>query len=226
MTHNQLRKTAEKWETKRCPHCGKTKSLEEFYKNKRRPDGRHNWCKECAIAYQFEHRGKAREQIKEYQHEYYVKHRSEIEKVNNAWKEAHKEQYKSWKKEWSKEYNKSHLKKYLERRKERRKTDSIFLAKERARNSIRKGIREKGYTKKTKAYRLLGCDYATLWAHMLKTWEMRYGKPWKGEPYHMDHIIPLAVAKTEEEIAQLCHYTNIQMLTPEDNMEKGATYDA
>jgi hypothetical protein len=46
------------------------------------------------------------------------------------------------------------------------------------------------------------------------TWENR------GE-WHVDHIIPFASAKTEEDIVRLAHYTNLQPLWAKENLEKG-----
>lgn len=46
------------------------------------------------------------------------------------------------------------------------------------------------------------------------------GVEWIGQPCHIDHIIPLATAHTVEDVYRLCHYTNLRLLTPEDNMDK------
>ena len=48
------------------------------------------------------------------------------------------------------------------------------------------------------------------------------GMSWenRGE-WHIDHIIPLSAAKTEQELISLCHYSNLQPLWGEDNIKKG-----
>lgn len=42
--------------------------------------------------------------------------------------------------------------------------------------------------------------------------------------WHLDHIIPLASANTEEDIIKLNHYTNFQPLWAKDNLSKGCKY--
>jgi len=40
--------------------------------------------------------------------------------------------------------------------------------------------------------------------------------------WHLDHIIPLATAKTREDVVHLSHYSNFQPLWAKDNLSKGA----
>jgi hypothetical protein len=42
--------------------------------------------------------------------------------------------------------------------------------------------------------------------------------------WHIDHIKPIALATTEEEVIKLNHYTNLQPLWAKDNLKKGAKY--
>lgn len=221
MTSNQLKKLAEK----RCAHCGVVKPLSEFHRDKNRVGGVHNWCKECVIAYQVEYRKKNSERIKKKRHEYYLAHRDEIRRKNDKWIEEHRAQYDACVKQWQERTKERRNKRVREWHRRETKKNPVYASTKRVRCLIRQSIRKHGYSKDTKTQRILGCDFETFWAHLLETWEKNYGKPWDGEEYAIDHVIPLAVAKTEEDVIQLCHYTNLQMLTPKDNRKKWYKYD-
>lgn len=80
--------------------------------------------------------------------------------------------------------------------------------------------------KNRRSAELLGCDIDYFLAHLLKTYEDIYDVEWDGKGIvHIDHIKPLATAKTEEEVIKLCHYTNLQLLKGEDNLSKGDRLD-
>lgn len=42
--------------------------------------------------------------------------------------------------------------------------------------------------------------------------------------WHIDHIKPLSLATTENELYELCHYTNLRPLWAIDNLKKGNKY--
>jgi hypothetical protein len=99
------------------------------------------------------------------------------------------------------------------------KTNSIFAMKWRIRNLICKSLIKKGYTKKSRTHEILGCDYETFAAHL----EAQFvdGMNWDNrDKWHIDHIIPLASAQTEEDVLRLNHYSNLQPLWAEDNLLK------
>jgi hypothetical protein len=75
--------------------------------------------------------------------------------------------------------------------------------------------------------RYLGCSLDKLKQHLENmfdedmTWE-NYGR----RGWHVDHIKPLAAFNltNESELAQACHYTNLQPLWAEENLQKNSYY--
>jgi hypothetical protein len=74
-------------------------------------------------------------------------------------------------------------------------------------------------TKRNKTFNIVGCSPQFLKEHLEN--QFIDGMDWdnRGE-WHIDHIIPLSSAKTEDELYKLCHYTNLQPLWAEDNLKK------
>lgn len=101
------------------------------------------------------------------------------------------------------------------------KKDNISKLKSNISSLVRKSFRVKGYTKLSKTHEILGCDWDTFKIHLERqflpgmTWENR-------SEWHIDHIVPLASAKTEDDVIKLNHYTNLRPLWAKDNLEKGA----
>ena len=171
---------------------------------------------------------------KDYQHEYYLKNKDRLMKYKKEYRKKHyvPKQRKSKKKKDDFTINSEKCKRYYYKNKEkinsqravyqqnRRNTEPIFAMKYRVRNLIGNAVRRKSKIKTIKTNNIVGCSLDELCEHLFATWEKNYGTKWNGEPYHIDHIVPLATAKTEEDVIRLCHYTNLQMLTPEDNMKK------
>ena len=69
--------------------------------------------------------------------------------------------------------------------------------------------------------RTLLVDWEVCKAHIEK--QFTKGMSWSNQgKWHIDHIIPLASAKNEDELMKLCHYRNLQPLWAEDNLKKSA----
>ncbi len=105
---------------------------------------------------------------------------------------------------------------------ERRLKDKLFKFKGDLRARISQDIKSKGYTKKSKTELILGADWLTVKKHFER--QFTKGMTWDNQgKWHIDHIVPLASAKTEEEVIKLNHYTNLQPLWAEDNLKKSNT---
>lgn len=142
-----------------------------------------------------------------------------------AYKKRYEQENKDKKKKWDKKYRDTHHEHRNEYNRIRKENDPIFRLKHQVGGLILQAFKKGGYSKPCKTAQILGCDYETLYKHLTDTWRANYGTEWNGEPYNIDHIVPLATAKSEEDIIRLCHYTNLQLLTPEDNLDKRAKLD-
>ena len=103
---------------------------------------------------------------------------------------------------------------------EKRAKVPLFKLTSDIRNTIGNCLRENGYTKHSKTYEILGCSFQEFKSHIENqfiddmSWDNR-------NLWHIDHIIPIAFATTEEELIQLNHYTNLRPLWAKDNIVKG-----
>lgn len=108
--------------------------------------------------------------------------------------------------------------------KARRMVDPLFRLKKDLRSRLGSTIREQSATTGIREH--LGCTLEELKIYLESkflpgmTWEN-----WTQDGWHIDHIKPLALAKTEEELLKLMHYTNLQPLWAKDNLSKGKKYE-
>ena len=118
------------------------------------------------------------------------------------------------------EYRKLQNKKKEGRNVCREGRDSVFKFKRKIRRTLRDSFKRKGYSKNTQSQKILGGNWETVKEHFESLFTE--GMNWNNMgQWHIDHIIPLSVAKTEEEIINLCNYKNLQPLWAEDNIKKG-----
>ena len=103
--------------------------------------------------------------------------------------------------------------------------DELFAIKVRLRNLVRNSFRKSGYNKfEMKTEAIVGINYEEFKQYMESKFQV--GMTWDNRgDWHIDHIIPLSSAKSEEELIALSHYTNLQPLWAIDNLKKGARID-
>jgi hypothetical protein len=156
--------------------------------------------------------------VKERQKKWREKNPDYSKKSSKEWKEKNPEKVQ----DYNKEYNKNNRDKINKNRQKKIKNDNIYKLTENIRASITSSLKNKGYTKKTKTFNILGCSYEDFKIHLEKQFESWMNWENKGNPkdgkfepnktWDIDHIIPLSSAKTEEELIKLNHYTNLRPL--------------
>lgn len=90
-------------------------------------------------------------------------------------------------------------------------------------NSFKRACNGK-YRKSKRTEVILGCKMIDFIFHIQSLFLDGMSFSNYGE-WHIDHIKPLALAKTECEIFQLCHYKNLQPLWAIENRKKGSKYE-
>lgn len=153
--------------------------------------------------------------------ERYEKNRDEILAYGARYREENREKLRAHQKEYIKN-NWDSKKEYMSRYfKERKANDPVFAMTLRLRSRMGIFFRKKGFTKPDTTYKLIGCSYVELAAHI----ESKFtdGMNWDNRSeWHIDHKIPLSSAKTIDEVIPLFHYSNLQPLWAIDNMLKGS----
>ena len=238
-----------------CNLCGCEKELNDFYYRKDEGRFT-NYCKQCKSMKQKEYDAKNVERIKQHKkeyreqnkehismhmREYWLEHRDERLEYQKARYNEKKEEilkknaeYYKLNKEKIKITHSKYVVKWLEENKERinlnrkyrRENDPVYKLGQQVRTLINNSFRRKAYKKGSHTYEIVGCDFETMYNHLLKTYKDNYGYEWDGkDDVHIDHIVPLATANTEEEIIELCYYKNLQLLKAKDNLEKNDKLD-
>lgn len=186
---------------KKCTKCKIEKDFTNFSKNNNSKDKLCNKCKLCAKEYSIYYREKNKEHLKEY---------------SKKWRKENKEYSKKWCQE-NKEVRTKYIREYNLKRKN---NDGLFKLSSNIRTLIYSKFIQNNYTKKSKTYNVLGCSFNEFKIYLQKQFTEGMNFENYGE-WHLDHIYPVSLAKTEEEVIKLNHYTNFQPLWAIDNLKKG-----
>lgn len=153
---------------------------------------------------------------------YYEKNKEKIKKRTKN----HKKLNIDKEKEYQKQYRLKNKENRYKKDKKRKLCDPLYKLSCLIRSSINQAFRRNNYTKKCKTYHILNISFIDFKQHIESKFE-----PWMNWSNHglyngmvnygwdLDHIIPLSSAKTEEELINLFHYTNLQPLCGKINRD-------
>jgi len=189
----------------------------EYHKAASKEDGLDVKCKSCA---------------RQYNAARYLKNRDSVKQQAKEWRENNKER----KMELDRKYAKRNKEKLLAYTKEWRKTSGYYNKQHQAimsdpllkfkatvgsliRGSFKRGV--EGVNKQGRTEEILQCSLEFFLQYIQSKFTEGMTLENHGE-WHLDHIVPLATAKSAEDIVRLNHYTNFQPLWAKDNLSKGA----
>lgn len=212
-------------ETKVCSKCKEEKKLSDFYYRK----DFSNYisiCKLCDSKIRKEKYLLKKEEKKEYSKNYYYSNRKRKLEYAKKYNSNNKENKKNYDRKYSLLYkqtrlenNKNNRSVINERDRFRNSNDTMYNLNRCVRARLKRFLKSHNITKKNKTFEIVGCSPQELKEHLEK--QFVAGMSWENRTeWHIDHIIPLSSAKTEEELYKLCHYTNLQPLWAEENLKK------
>ena len=152
----------------------------------------------------------------------YQENKEIIIEKNKEYRELNKDKIKEQKKEY-RQRKKTELNNY---QKIRRQTNPLFRLSQNIRERVRDSFKTKGKIKRSKTELILGCSFEEFKQHIESKFELwmnwdNYGL-YNGElnyGWDIDHIIPLKIAITEDDVIKLNHYTNLQPLCSKINRD-------
>lgn len=189
---------------KRCNDCKTNLPIDSFTKDARRPDGISSICRGCNSVRRKRYYLKNRDRELANAKEYYNNNREKFrERESKRWKNR-------------KEYMSNYVK-------QRRANDPLFRIAANMRISTRKYCIAIKQNKNFSLSKAIGCsrDY------FKKYIEDKFTEGMSWDNYGMweiDHIKPLSLALSVDDINELSHYTNLQPLWERDNQLKSNNY--
>ena len=192
--------------------------------NKDKTKARYQANKEERAAYSKKYNEANKEKIATYNKKYHEANKEKVAAQRKRRYEANREKYVARNKKYreaNKEKATARAKKHYEANKERiaayanmyvkdrRKSDPLYRLTLNIRNNVTRYLKG-GKSKRTQE--ILGMSFKNFQLYL----EVDYT-----DGMNLDHIVPISWAKTDEEVYCLNHFSNFQILTAEENFDKG-----
>lgn len=210
---------------KKCSKCKLEKEVDQFCKNSRYKDGRHDICKQC-------------------RKEYNINNKEKIKEYGNQWRNNNPNYGIQWKVNNPDKYKTSYTTNNSKKTREQIKSDNILSqpykakwAKDKYKNDLKYRLSQilrirlldalKGKSNKIiSSLDLLGCNITEFKQHLELQFKPEMNWENHGKIWEIDHIIPCSsfdLINVEEQ--QKCfHYTNIQPLFKTSDLAKSLGY--
>lgn len=171
---------------------------------------------------------KNKEKLIAYMREYRAKNKDKLREQNIVWRNENKERNMEYRKTYRlrnpiafKERHSANVKKWrtLHPERDRYHSDPMYNLTRRIRSRLYEAVKcGKVYSTRN----LIGCTFETLKLHIESKFEN--GMTWDNKhEWHIDHIVPLSSATSEDELKMLAHYTNLQPMWAKDNLSKSSS---
>jgi len=217
-------------ELKKCSKCKQQKPINLFGFDKTRKDNLTCRCKECINQYY--------ENNKQSKKEYYENNKNEISRKNKEY--SQKPEVKERKQKYIKEYSqkpevkeknilykqKPEVKEKINKYQKQKRNNPLYKLQTNIRTAISTLIKEKEFNKRKNTLKIIGLEsWDCLKKHIEKqftenmSWD-NYGVGKNNTTWHIDHITPISLAKTETEIYKLNHYSNLRPMWGSNNIKK------
>lgn len=222
-------------ETKECQICNEEKNILDFYQNK-------NSCKKC-----YNRQATERRKIRYHTDDEYKK-KINKRRVNRKVREnrrgdgyhTRQESYKIKKQERERVTQERLQKKVVQksslngesknrkstiRRLKRYNEDPVYRMKLNIKSSIRKAFKKiSSNGKPCPTQEILGTNYNDFFKYIESLFQE--GMTWNNRgKWHIDHIVPISIAQTIDEVKYLNHHTNLRPIWAKENMSKGDRID-
>lgn len=161
------------------------------------------------------------QKVKEKQKRYRQRHKEKIREAYRIWRTENKEKAAEATRNWKKK----NRERVLSNKRIRNKTCYLLNPNHKLRVLLRSRLRLaiKKKQKKGSAVKMLQCTIEELKLHLESKFQtgMNWNN-WSRKGWHIDHIKPLSSfnLEDEKELAEACHYTNLQPLWAIDNLKK------
>lgn len=194
-----------------CSVCYSKWHYENYTKQKRQTEEGKQKQKESNHRFYKEHKDELKAKVKEYYAGYVADNREEYR--------AKKREYYSKNKEAKRQKQREHY--HKNKKPLTRSKNPLANVYANWRRRLRECFERKGMRKNGRTAEILGCDFEFLISHIEK--QFVAGMTWKNKgDWHIDHIIPMALAQNEAEMIKLCHYSNLRPMWARDNIVKGS----